>query len=152
MARRPSRVYRARKLFRRRRGPFMAAAAVLLALVVDVAYVNWHRLQGPVGAETQGMPATQVRRLLMSDAGCYLEGIQRVRPSGVRRVFEREVHPDRMVILILGDPEAFDAPLETLGTVTIWDVEGIGNGEDARGLPGPSGISGYPRGGPRYPR
>ena len=33
-------------------------------------------LQPPQGAGAPEAPATQVRRLLMSDAGCYLEGIQ----------------------------------------------------------------------------
>jgi predicted Zn-dependent peptidase len=49
----------------------------------------------------------------------YLEGIQAVTPEEVLDVFRREVHPDRMTILVVGNPEAFDAPLETIGPVTI---------------------------------
>jgi zinc protease len=55
----------------------------------------------------------------------YLEGIQRVSPLAVQRVFQRHVQPQDMVILILGDPEHFDLPAETLGRVQIWDVEGV---------------------------
>jgi predicted Zn-dependent peptidase len=55
----------------------------------------------------------------------YLEGIQRVSPRSVQRVFQRHVHPQDMVILILGDPEHFDFPPETLGLVQIWEVEGV---------------------------
>ncbi|MGD2124267.1 MAG: protein kinase, partial [Gemmatimonadota bacterium] len=56
LARRPSRIYKARKLFRRRRGPFVAAAGVVLALVAEVAYVNWYRPQGPATAAPDGAP------------------------------------------------------------------------------------------------
>jgi zinc protease len=56
----------------------------------------------------------------------YLSGIQRVGPSGVQRVFREHVDPDEMVILILGDPDDFDLPPETLGRVQIWEVAGLG--------------------------
>lgn len=45
----------------------------------------------------------------------FLEGVQEVRPSDVRHVFESYVHPDRMTVLLVGDPDAFDEPPETLG-------------------------------------
>jgi zinc protease len=51
--------------------------------------------------------------------GRYLEEIQDVSPADVQRVFQTHVHPERMVILILGDPDAFDEPLEVLGPVTV---------------------------------
>jgi zinc protease len=51
----------------------------------------------------------------------YLEDIQDVSPADVRSVFQTHVHPDEMVILILGDPDAFDEPLEALGPVTLID-------------------------------
>jgi predicted Zn-dependent peptidase len=54
----------------------------------------------------------------------YVRGIQRVRPADVLRVFRRHVHPERMVILVVGDPERFDLPLETLGPVTVLDIDG----------------------------
>lgn len=55
----------------------------------------------------------------------YLRGIQRVTPSGVRRVFRNHVNTENMVILILGNPENFDLPPETLGEVRIWPVPGL---------------------------
>jgi predicted Zn-dependent peptidase len=54
----------------------------------------------------------------------YLRGIQQVSEEDVHRAFQAHVDPREMVILILGNPEAFDAPVETLGPVQIWDVEG----------------------------
>lgn len=55
----------------------------------------------------------------------YLAGVQRVSPDDVHRVLRRHLDPDRMVILILGDPARFDLPVETLGEVTVWEVEGV---------------------------
>jgi len=54
----------------------------------------------------------------------YLHGIQEVSPGAVQGVFRRYVDPGEMTILIVGDPEAFDLPLETLGPVRIWEVKG----------------------------
>jgi predicted Zn-dependent peptidase len=54
----------------------------------------------------------------------FVTGIQDVNPDDVHRVMRERVRPDEMVILILGDPEAFDEPLDTLGDVQIWEVEG----------------------------
>jgi zinc protease len=59
----------------------------------------------------EGLPADWLEK--------YLEGIQSVTPAEVLDVFRREVHPDRMTILVVGNPAAFDAPLETIGPVTI---------------------------------
>jgi zinc protease len=70
----------------------------------------------------------------------YVRGIQRVGPEDVQRVFRRHVRPEEMVVLIVGDPERFDLPPETLGGVEIWDVRG------AEGLTEP------PREGPRSRR
>ncbi len=50
----------------------------------------------------------------------YLRGIQRVTPDRVRRVMEKRVRPDEMTILVVGNPGAFDAPLDRLGPVTLW--------------------------------
>lgn len=51
----------------------------------------------------------------------YLEKIQDVSPSDVREVFRTHVHPEEMVILIVGDPDAFEEPLEALGPVTVLE-------------------------------
>ena len=55
----------------------------------------------------------------------YIAGVQRVSPADVRGVLRRHLDPERMVILILGDPARFDLPAETLGEVTILDVRGV---------------------------
>jgi zinc protease len=54
----------------------------------------------------------------------FIREIQRVRPEAVRRVFQRYVNPDEMIILILGNPDEFDFPPQTLGPVQIWEVAG----------------------------
>lgn len=68
----------------------------------------------------------------------YLERIQEVTPDAVRDVVRTFVRPRDMSILIVGDPEAFDLPPETLGPVRILDLDPAG------GLSPPS-----PRGSPR---
>lgn len=52
----------------------------------------------------------------------YLERIQAVDREGVHRVVREYVHPDRMTILIVGDPEAFDLPPDTLGPVRMVEL------------------------------
>lgn len=54
----------------------------------------------------------------------YVDGIQAVEPEDVGDVFARHVDPDDMIILVVGQPEEFDAPLEALGNVRIWNVPG----------------------------
>jgi zinc protease len=56
----------------------------------------------------------------------YLREIQRVEPEDVLRVFRRQVNPDEMLILILGNPDEFDLPPEVLGNVQIWEIGGRG--------------------------
>lgn len=53
----------------------------------------------------------------------YLEGIQEVSREDVRDVFARHVHPERMIILVVGDPAKLDEPLERLGPVTVLDAD-----------------------------
>jgi zinc protease len=66
---------------------------------------------------SQGLPEDWLER--------YIEGIQKVSPRAVQRVFREHVHPKEMIILILGDPEHFDLPPEILGKVQIWEVKGV---------------------------
>ena len=72
----------------------------------------------------------------------YVERIQQVTPGDVQDVVRRFVHPERMTILIVGDPEAFDLPPETLGPVKILelhDPEGRAGEEDRVRPPSPRG-------------
>lgn len=50
VARPPSAVYRAQKLLRRKRGPFAAAAVVVLAMFAQVGYIEWQRSHNQPGA------------------------------------------------------------------------------------------------------
>jgi len=89
-------------------------------------------------------PASIVARRMIYEAGDlppdwlarYVAGIQEVDPKAVRSVFAEHLDPDRMTVLVVGDPGAFDGDLESLGLgpVTILDP-------DRR----PSGPSGSPR-------
>jgi zinc protease len=53
----------------------------------------------------------------------YLDGIQRVAPEDVLDVFRREVRPGDFTILVVGNPDAFDESLESLGSVTVLDAD-----------------------------
>ena len=67
---------------------------------------------------TQGLPLDWLAR--------YLDGIQRVTADGVEAVFRKHLPPhemDEMVILVVGDPDGFDAGLDELGTIRIGDLE-----------------------------
>jgi zinc protease len=68
----------------------------------------------------------------------YVRGIQRVDPQDVQRVFRQHVRPEEMVVLIVGNPERFDLPPESLGEVEIWEVRR------------PEGVSEPPHEGPRF--
>jgi zinc protease len=66
----------------------------------------------------------------------YLEGIQEVDPARVLEVFREHVRPEEMTILVVGNPEGFDEPLDALGPVTILEIEEASS---------PSSPSGGPR-------
>ena len=55
----------------------------------------------------------------------YLRGIQAVSPSQVTGVVQKYLHPDRLVIVVVGKASAFDGPLSKLGPVTTMKVEDI---------------------------
>jgi zinc protease len=55
----------------------------------------------------------------------YLRGIQAVTPAQVRQVSERYLQPDKLVIVVVGKPSAFDRPLSSLGTVKVLPVDSI---------------------------
>jgi predicted Zn-dependent peptidase len=54
----------------------------------------------------------------------YLRGMRSVTAAEVGAVFRDNLHPERMTILIVGDPDAIGSEaLEKLGHVTIWDPD-----------------------------
>lgn len=55
----------------------------------------------------------------------YLRGIQAVTPQQVLQVSQRYLHPDKLVIVVVGKPGAFDKALNTLGQVTPMAVDSI---------------------------
>ncbi len=55
----------------------------------------------------------------------YLRGIQAVTPQQVTGVVQKYLHPDSLVIVVVGKATAFDAPLSKLGPVTTMKVEDI---------------------------
>jgi predicted Zn-dependent peptidase len=55
----------------------------------------------------------------------YLKGIQAVTPEQVADVSRRLLHPDRLVMVVVGKSSAFDKPLSTLGPVTLMPVDSI---------------------------
>jgi zinc protease len=55
----------------------------------------------------------------------YLRGIQAVTPQLVTSVVQKYLHPDSLVIVVVGKASAFDAPLSKLGPVTTMKVEDI---------------------------
>jgi len=55
----------------------------------------------------------------------YLKGIQAVTPDQVRQVSAQHLHADRLVVVVVGKPGAFDKPLSTLGPVTVLPVDSI---------------------------
>lgn len=75
----------------------------------------------------------------------YLDGIQRVTPADVRRVVAAHVDPAGMTVLILGDPELFEAPLDSLGLGEPRRLEIENEVEPADSTPS------RPRGSPRFP-
>ena len=74
----------------------------------------------------------------------YLAGIQNVSPEDIRQVFSRHVHPDQMVIMVVGNPAALDEPLANLGPVTVIEVPDRSAS--------PSDATSSPRGARRSPR
>lgn len=62
----------------------------------------------------QGLPDDWLQR--------YLEGTQAVGPEEVHRVVADHLHPERMVILVVGDP-SLEEELRALGDVRVWDPE-----------------------------
>jgi zinc protease len=54
----------------------------------------------------------------------YLGGVQGVTPAAIHRVFEENLRPEAMTILVVGDPERIGREaLESLGSVTVLEIE-----------------------------
>lgn len=58
----------------------------------------------------------------------YIDGIKDVAPAAVLRVFQREVDPARMTLLLVGDTMRFDGSASEFGEVTVLEDEPQGAG------------------------
>ncbi|MBW1688893.1 MAG: PD40 domain-containing protein, partial [Deltaproteobacteria bacterium] len=123
LARRPSRIYRTRKLFRRRRGPFMAAAVVVLALGAEIAYVNFQRLQGPVTAAPSGPPGPVARLLFSADRFCQISGA-RPSPDGTRVAYSDECNDGAVYVRELESGEIHRVTDRGYHIGAVWSPNG----------------------------
>lgn len=64
--------------------------------------------------EFYGYPADFLER--------YRAGIEKVTPADIDRVAKKYVHPERLSILVVGNPKDFDRSLSTFGKVTSLDI------------------------------
>ena len=53
----------------------------------------------------------------------YLENVQSITPEEVQAIAQQEMHPDQAVILVVGNAELFDRPLEEFGEVITLELE-----------------------------
>jgi zinc protease len=53
----------------------------------------------------------------------YLENLQEIDATDVRRIASEELHPGRAVIMVVGDPALFDRPLAEFGEVVTIELE-----------------------------
>jgi len=53
----------------------------------------------------------------------YLDHIAAVTKEDVLRVARKHLHPDKMVILVLGKAEDFEKPLSSFGDVTTIELK-----------------------------
>ena len=53
----------------------------------------------------------------------YRERIMAISIDDVNRVAANYLHPDRMVLVVVGNSDDFDGPLSQLGTVRVIDLE-----------------------------
>jgi predicted Zn-dependent peptidase len=55
----------------------------------------------------------------------YLRGIQAVTPEQVKTVTAKHLHPDKLVMVVVGKASSFDKPLSEVGAVTVLPVDAI---------------------------
>ncbi len=53
----------------------------------------------------------------------YLDKIRAVKKEDIQRVAKEYLHPDRLCILVVGDSENFDKPLDDLGEVKVISLK-----------------------------
>jgi predicted Zn-dependent peptidase len=53
----------------------------------------------------------------------YLDNVQAVTQEDVQRVARKYLHPDEIKVLVVGDKEKFDKPLDSFGKVNVIDLK-----------------------------
>jgi len=53
----------------------------------------------------------------------YLDNVQSVTHEDVQRVARKYLHPDEIKILVIGDKEKFDKPLDSFGKVNVIELQ-----------------------------
>jgi zinc protease len=76
-----------------------------------------------VAAITQRAARTELLGLEPDYYETFLERVQTISPSDVQEVAQLELRPDDLIIMVVGDPAKFDAPLDQFGEVVRIDLE-----------------------------
>jgi predicted Zn-dependent peptidase len=53
----------------------------------------------------------------------YLDNVQAVTQEDVQRVARKYLHPDEIKVLVVGDKEKFDKPLDSFGKVNVIELK-----------------------------
>lgn len=53
----------------------------------------------------------------------YLENVQSVTPEEVQAIAQQEIRPDEVIVMVVGDAELFDRPLEDFGEVVTLELD-----------------------------
>lgn len=53
----------------------------------------------------------------------FLENVQNITPEEVQAIAQQEMHPDQAVVLVVGNAELFDQPLEEFGEVVEIELQ-----------------------------
>jgi zinc protease len=76
-----------------------------------------------VAAITQRAARTQLLGLEPGYYEKFLERVQSISAADVQAVAQQELRPDDLIIMVVGDPAKFDAPLDQFGEVVTIDLE-----------------------------
>ncbi|MGL4611363.1 MAG: M16 family metallopeptidase [Trueperaceae bacterium] len=76
-----------------------------------------------VAAITQRAARVQLLGLEPGYYETYLERVQSMTKDDVQSIVQQELRPDDFVVLVVGDPAKFDAPLDEFGNVVTIELE-----------------------------
>ncbi len=76
-----------------------------------------------VAAITQRAARTELLGLGTDYYEKFLERVQSITKEDVQTIAQQELRPDDLIIMVVGDPAKFDAPLDQFGEVVTIDLE-----------------------------